>query len=951
MNVLGSATLVAAERKDVRVLLDFESPADVELLRKGADNTNVVLDVVQDNGVTSGKNCCRVLGKAGGGLSTMTLDGEKLKNWGDFDFFAMDVYTEREEKLLITFELWDKASTNYHTRCTFEDGDEAQRTHVGKNTLMWRISRAARNGKKSGLSWDEMQPQDKIQLNGLKLIKFMFAPFDGGGNTTIWIDNLRLMQEDAVGGSIKIKLPDGAKAFDFGPRAACTPGFTPVGASGPGITGAGVIEAGEKWPDPLTGNGLESPAGPFEFTAELPDGEYWVWISAGKTISEKTRSLPFVLKVGDQTLCDEKVSDAEFYGAKGIFRHLHTQYSQRPNALWLDYVEPVCPEQTVKVKVVGGKLAVKVCNHRLAALIAMPAKDADAFKELAAEIRRQRIKLFYNGLFFDTHPALAKRTGDGAFALWTPASRRAIQPWTAPTDEERATKSLDLKAAQGQRLTSRVCVTTFEELGAGDIEISDLKGPGVIPAAEIRRYHQNYRVEGTGADEMALLPWTKIHFEAGLTWAYWFWLKIPADAKAGTYTGTITFKPEKGGAQSMPVKLEVYPFQLEDIPVSYGLWYGPWEFPSGYDRRKLIREQFVFMHEIGFTATSIGDATITALKGKDSVEVTFDPLMPELAKEVGMGRIPGQTQLGIYALGMARQIARLLGLRPAVDLNPGIEFTKPELKGYYQDAVRKYKAFIEKFGMPVVVHPVDEPREVPNPWNRNLEQTNRYSDWAKEVGVTTFVDPMSDSGGGLDYTTLVDHHDIIAVHAFEGARKLIEKTQAAGKTLYLYNTGRDRLSWGFYNWRMGSKGRWEYSWSNSEGGETTSYPTLEEWYTPFAGKNCLSLRAPYGEFSGGFLFKSAYFDMAEGISDYAYLVTLEKRLAEVGSDNAKSKTVADAREFLGSLKKSIPQFPTIGNMTSADAGALVGSGFNTPAAEMCETWRRKIAEFLIALKN
>src|SRR6185369_4796766 len=136
---------------------------------------------------------------------------------------------------------------------------------------------------------------------------FMFAPFDAGGNTTIWIDNLRLMQEDAVGGSIKVKLPEGAKAFDFGPRAACTPGFTPVGAGGPGITGAGVIEAGEKWPDPLTGNGLESPAGPFEFTAELPDGEYWVWISAGKTISDKTRGLPFVLKVGDQTLCDEKV--------------------------------------------------------------------------------------------------------------------------------------------------------------------------------------------------------------------------------------------------------------------------------------------------------------------------------------------------------------------------------------------------------------------------------------------------------------------------------------------------------------------------------------------------------------------------------------------------------------------------------------------------------------------
>src|SRR5262249_13464249 len=148
-----------------------------------------------------------------------------------------------------------------------------------------------------------------------------------------------------------------------------------------------------------------------------------------------------------------------------------------------------------------------------------------------------------------------------------------------------------------------------------------------------------------------------------------------------------------------------------------------------------------------------------------------------------------------------------------------------------------------------------------------------------ECGVTTFVDPMGDSQSGLDYTTLVDHYDVIAVHAYEGSRKMIEKTKSSGKTLYFYNTGKDRLSWGFYNWRMESKGRWEWHWSFADGGETAGYPNLEEWYTPFAGKNCLSLRAPYGEFPGGFLFKSAYFDMAEGITDYAYIVTLEKRLA------------------------------------------------------------------------
>jgi hypothetical protein len=60
----------------------------------------------------------------------------------------------------------------------------------------------------------------------------------------------------------------------------------------------------------------------------------------GKSVLLKTRSLnPF--RAGDQTLCDETLQNNDYYGEKGFFRHLRTQFSQRPNALWLDYVLPV----------------------------------------------------------------------------------------------------------------------------------------------------------------------------------------------------------------------------------------------------------------------------------------------------------------------------------------------------------------------------------------------------------------------------------------------------------------------------------------------------------------------------------------------------------------------------------------------------------------------------------
>ena len=936
----------AEERKESRTVLDFEDGADAELLKKSSEGCD--FDIVQDNGVTSGKNCCRWVGTAGAPYASCEIRGEKLKGWEKYDYVALDIFTEREEKINVVFELWDAVSKNYPTRYT----DEDKQTHVGKNTILWRINRAGRNSKKDGLEWHEILPQDRIKMEALSKVKIFFCPLKAGGNTVLWIDNLRLLQEDAAVPKLTIALPEGAKAFDFGPKGSLVAGFTAVSAGGAGLGGSGVKDSAKPWPDPLAGDGVESEQGPFRFEVELPDGEYWVWLSAARLFNAKTRKQPFTLKVGDQTLCDETMPDADFYGEKGLFRFLRTQYSQRPNAQWLDYVLPATPEYTVKAKAEGGKLAVQVCNHRLSALVVMPAKEEAAFKKLAETIRNERIRLFYSTIYMDPHAPVKAAEGDGAYALWLPAHTHAIRPWSGPSADERKAKTLDLKAAPGQRLVARVCVTPFEDLGEGDLTISDLAGPGEIPASNIRAYYQNYRVVGTSVDEMALLPWTKIRFEPNTTWAYWIWIKVPGDAKPGNYKGSVTFKPAKGGAKSVPVELEVYPFKLEEnLPASFGMYYGPWDFPEGYDRRKLLKEQHVFMREVGFTATCVGLGKINGV-ANGTVQVDFDPLIFDIAKEVGMGRRPAQYMMA-NSLGFARHIARRhLGFGAKVDQQPGSELANPELKGLFQNALKQYKEFVEKQGLPVAFESVDEPREVPNPWNRNLKDTNTYGDWIREAtGLPCFVTPMSDSNSGLDYTALVDHHDIISIHAWPASKKLIAKTQASNKRLWFYNTGMDRLSWGFYCWRMGATGRWEWHWSWDDGGKADGYPNDNEKYTSFTGCGEKTMRAPYDKFLGGMLCKSEYLNVCEGINDFAYLITLEQALEAAKSDAAKAKTVEEAQAFLAALKKSIPEFPGIKNMASPDAGALVGAGFETPVAALTDSWRRKIAEYLKVLKK
>lgn len=926
----------AAEGEDVRVLFDFEAPSEL----KAFNCENVALDVVQDANVTSGKNCCRVVGKQGTRWAFFEFRGEAIRNWAGYDYFVMDLKIEREEKIGISFELWDGDSKNYHTRCT-----QTIKTHPGRNKMAFQINRAKRNGKE-GRSWNELEPKDKIRMNGLKKVKIFFTPYKKGGDTVFWIDKLRLMKEEAMGGKLKIKLPPSAKAFDFGHKGVNTPGFTWVGARHAGIKGS-ATEYQKAWPDILTGDGLVSYK-PFTFDCQLPDGEYLVWLSATRLFNDKSKGQQHVLKVGDVALCDEQLTEKDLHGTKGLYRHMRTQYSQRPNALWLDYVEPEAPGVTKTVKVAGGKLTVTSACHKLAGLIVMPAKEKAAFDKLVKEIQDERIKVFYATRYFGKREPPKKEKGDGAYCLWVPQYRKTIRPWTGPDAKERKTKELDFQAAPGQRIVARVCVSPFEDLGQGELTISDLKGPATIPASQIRAWYQNYRLRGTDLIEMALLPWTKIRFEPNLTWAYWLWLHVPPEAKPGAYSGTVTFKPERGGARTLPIKLEVLPIKLEEIlPVSYGMYYGAWGFPKSVDRRQRIKEQLQFMREVGFTATGVGAGRVTgASAGK--VSIRFDPMLWELAKEVGMGRHPLQESMGT-TLGMARTVARRLGLSPAVDRQPGIEFTNKHFKGCYLVMIKKYAAFLKEQGLPVAVEVVDEPREVPNPWNRNLKDTIRYADWIKEAApeLKTFVTPMGDTQSGKDYTPLGDHVDVLSVHATPHSRRMIEKARSLKKTLWFYNTGMDRLSWGFYAWRMNAIGRWEWHWSWG-GQPTDGYANDGQWFTPFTGRDGFALRAPPHEYPGGFLFKSAYLNVAQGITDLAYIHSLQKAVATA---KGKPEVVKEAQALLDALKKSIPEMPKVKNLASADAGALVGAGIDTPAADLCERWRRKIAALLVKLQK
>jgi len=935
--VFGLAMLTSARagQDGIRVLFDFEEDSDIAAISQGSQNA--AFDLSQDDGVTSGKRCCRMTFKKGGDFSEVHFNGDKRQGWSDYDYFAMDVNNLGEDRTDLTLELWDALTKGYPTRCGLE-------AHVvpGKQTILIPINRAKRNGKE-GRGWDELEPKDKIDMRNLRVCKFQFkTPKD---HDLVWrVDNIRLLKEDALGLKMKVKLPEGAQAFNFG-AAPDMEGFPVLRAAAvfdgaKGFTSKNDLkDCGKRWPDPLAGTGVYSPSGrPYTFEAAMADGDYRVWLIAGPVIRTDIQNPKYLLKVGDTVVFEDQPSTAALYGEKYIYRFMKTIYSQRPNALWQDFIDKMYPVHQVAVKVTGGRLTVEACNFELCAMVVLPAAQKSAFEDMARTLEQERVRVFTASLPPFNPKMPARMAGDGDSVAFIPAELTSVSPQTGPTPAERQTKSYDLAAAAGQNLIFRVAITAFADAGTVTVVPSALGGAGAVPASATRVLFEDFRLRGVDAVESALLATNAVPLERGVTRCFWLWMTVPKDARPGAYAGSLAVSAGTT-TTTFPIKLKVYPFTLEDnMPYSFGMWYAMHKPADGSQTRRVIKEQLEFMREIGFTGVEV--------PGPDMNGHT-DTFLIDLAKEVGMGRNPGQMSM-TSALGIGRTLGRnRMGLGAQIDRRPGCEFDRPEFHGLFLNSAKTFAAFLKQCGLPLAVQSVDEPREIPNPWNRNLEQTDTYADWLHEAGVqNVYVTPMGDNNSGKDYTALVDHHDIISTHAGKASTKLMTLTPQKGKTLWLYNTGMDRLSWGFYNWRVGSTGRWEWHFCWGEGGPDNGYLN-EEWYNPFTGLDGAAPQAPYATQRGGMLYKSRFLTAADGITDGAYLVTLENRLAK---GNANPETVRKARAFLDNVKQAIPFLPDVAGLEGANSGALVGEGIKAPATALCETWRCQIGDLLTELK-
>ena len=406
----------------------------------------------------------------------------------------------------------------------------------------------------------------------------------------------------------------------------------------------------------------------------------------------------------------------------------------------------------------------------------------------------------------------------------------------------------------------------------------------------------------------------KTDIKKGVARIIWLTLKVPENTPAGVYEGTLTLK---GGKKPCELKItaEVLPFKLLVNPDYSTGWFGS---PT----EDAALKQYV---EHGNNAVSSGLEPVMSING-NTVSLDFsgpNKLLALLKKN--------------ELLPYMHQMFTLQAVGNELIYKYKIAEFSPEFNDLYKQAISGIVDWCAKNKVRMALWVVDEPREQALAvWNRNYVDTMKYIKLTQEVpGAVALVD-THDINFNVDYTPFADVLDILETSFGDGSRKMMNKCKAGAKAkLWIYNSGRNRSSFGFTPWKWKSQARFEWAydcgWSESVSKNFTS------WSAYRGGDPATGCTYPGKE---GRMSTPAYEVCREGVDDYKYIYTLEQRIAaaEKSENPAAVSEAKKAGQMLALMEKQTPDYPIKTFRPEADKAEL-----------LLDEWRYKIGKEIIAL--
>lgn len=212
---------------------------------------------------------------------------------------------------------------------------------------------------------------------------------------------------------------------------------------------------------------------------------------------------------------------------------------------------------------------------------------------------------------------------------------------------------LKLAATPGEFEPVTFTMHALQPLRGLQVAVSDLKGPGTIPASawEVRAVqYMPQRFKMSIRDGWATMPemlrpqdhWGEMWLPNGQNQQYWLTVKVPANARPGDYTGEVTVATAAGQSK-LPLRLTVYPFTLSTpANQNLGIYYyaGVNMATSAHDPRqieKLVLADLQDMrdHGLNFVVVNLPGEAIKWDTDPVSFDLSHIKWMMDLTRKVG----------------------------------------------------------------------------------------------------------------------------------------------------------------------------------------------------------------------------------------------------------------------------------------------------------------------------
>ena len=791
-------TPMALAEQKIRLLCGFEDQQEMglwELQKKSGS--------LSDQHVTQGKASLKLAAQEY--IVSLKLPGD----WSGYDSLDMDIFVEGDApvagSMLIADRDWEaKGKGSYWNRHngSFNLKPGANTVSIPVNGLYRGEAGSRNNDLKSNLD-----PANIIRLD-----------FGFNGKGTLYVDNLRLVKEDR---------PEGILAFDFGPESQVVfPGFTVI--SGKTIYGKNGAKAGlrsdasagdDTFPTRLYQDFVAMDGN--DFMVDLPDGNYHVWgmfddlgYWGGEEAMHRTRSITI----------DGKAAWSEDRGADGPADYLWAFENVEPkpgDSMWDLYMTRLFRPWRFDATVTGGKLTLRfnadagrACN--VAAMVIYPDAQKAQGEKWVAEIEQRNRKEFEDRATF---------MGPVQKPLDVPAEAKAKGTWVGyPTLDQEITLldapgpagKLSRVATPGERVSMTFAVRPLQLAGEAPAELSctDLKGPGAtIGSGQVDlRYVQHATRRGFNNVAYTIAPeslrhvaGSKLALRTDQTRQFWITVQVPAETAPGVYTGEVALKAGTV-EEKLPLSVEVLPFKLDEPAFAMG-FYG-FNVPREVEKRwgdRAMRDLLATLKENGMNTFSGGPEVRLRgfdASGRPQLEFAECDRFFKLVREAGIEEVtcyggPGMVSglHGHYQIGEeGRAWEKKLG--------------KPfgEVLASVWSVVRDHA---KQQNWPKVLYSfTDEPRvlEQAKTQVELMKLYRQYAPWVNIGGsysVQWSNDPLElaiqDIFKTLEWSAVNSH-----------TPKDLEMAKQLGKTLYIYNQGVTRYSFGLYQWaemHKGVKGR------------------------------------------------------------------------------------------------------------------------------------------------